>query len=220
MRTSTVIKAILAASAAMPLLCHAESTFNSSGTSPSAASAHVDFQITIPKFIFLRVGNGTGVVNASGVFTTAPATNAVVDQITWAPAANVVGNGTAIAGTGGDLTGGVETAILVANNGTVTLTATTVGALQNAPAAPFDTISYSTITTTASHNNTALTLPAPALADAATTTVTLTPVAPSKVIYQDAKWAYTWANNVVPAPGVYGGVNTQNSRVTYTASVP
>ncbi|MBV8144341.1 MAG: hypothetical protein JO184_04970 [Gammaproteobacteria bacterium] len=218
MRISTVIKAVLAATAVTPLLCQAESTFNSTGASPSTAVAHVDFQITIPKFIFLRVGTGTGAVNAAGVFTTAPATNGAIDQITWAPGAAVLGNGTAIAGTGGDLTGGVETAVLVANNGTVTLTSSTAGALNDGGAG--DTISYSTITTTASANHTATTLAAPALADGTTTTVTLTPTAPSKVIDQDAKWAYTWANNIVPAAGVYGGVNANNSRVTYTASVP
>ncbi len=217
MRTSTVIKALLAATAVTPLLCQAESTFNSTGAAPSTATAHVDFQITIPKFIFLRVGTGTGAVNAAGIFTTAPATNGAVDQITWAPAAGTLGNGVALAGTGGDLTGGVETAVLVANNGTVTLTSSTAGALNDGAAG--DTISYTTITTTASHNNTATTLGAPALADGATTTVTLNP-APGKVVDQDAKWAYTWANNTIPAAGVYGGVNTNNSRVTYTASVP
>jgi hypothetical protein len=217
MRISTIVKALLAVAAATPLLCQAESTFNSTGAAPSTASAHVDFQITIPKFIFLRVGSGTGAVNAAGVFTTAPATGGSVDQITWAPTAATLGNGVALAGTGGDLTGGVETAVLVANNGTVTLTSTTAGALNNG--AVTDTISYSTITTTASHNNTATTLAAPALADGATTTLTFNP-APGKVVDQDAKWAYTWSNNVVPAAGVYGGVNTNNSRVTYTASVP
>ena len=59
----------------------------------------------------------------------------------------------------------------------------------------------------------------PALVDAATTTVTLTP-ASGKVINRDAKWTYTYANTSVAAPGTYGGVNTNNSRVTYTASMP
>ena len=81
-----------------------------------------------------------------------------------------------------------------------------------------DTISYSTITTTASHNTTGTTLLAPALADAATTTITLTAV--GKIVQQDAKWAYTYANATTPPAGTYGGVGVNNGRVTYTASVP
>jgi len=42
----------------------------------------------------------------------------------------------------------------------------------------------------------------------------------SKVIKQDAKWAFAYANTATPPAGVYGGVNTNNSRVTYTATMP
>jgi hypothetical protein len=91
MRISIAIKALLAAAAVTPLLCHAESTFNTTGASPSTALAHVDFQITIPKFIFLRVGTGTGTLNAAGGFATAPGTLATIDPITWAPTAAQVG---------------------------------------------------------------------------------------------------------------------------------
>ena len=65
---------------------------------------------------------------------------------------------------------------------------------------------------------TATILAAPALADAATTTITLTAV--GKIVQQDAKWAYGYANDFIPPAGTYGGVNANNSRVTYTASVP
>jgi hypothetical protein len=209
MRTSTVVKGILAAAAvAVPMLCNAESNFQT-GTTALTATAHVDFQITIPKFLFLRVGTGTG--TAAGGY----ATLATIDEITWAPTAAQVGGGS-LAGTGGDLTGGVETAVVVANNGNVTLSSTTTGPLNDGAAG--DTISYTTITTTASHNTTTTTLAAPALADGATTTTTLTAV--NKVVQQDAKWAYTYANATTPAPGTYGGINTNGGRVTYTASLP
>jgi len=46
--------------AAVPLLCHAESNLQSGAAAPLTASAHVDFQIAIPKFVFLRIGTGTG----------------------------------------------------------------------------------------------------------------------------------------------------------------
>jgi hypothetical protein len=209
MRTSVFIKSVLAAAAvAAPMLATAESNFQT-GAGALTATAHVDFQITIPKFLFLRVGTGTG--TAAGGY----ATLATIDPITWAPTPAQVGTG-ALAGTGGDLAGGVETAVVVANNGNVTLSSTTAGAMNDGAAG--DTISYSTITTTASHNTTGTTLLAPALADAATTTITLTAV--GKIVQQDAKWAYTYANATTPPAGTYGGVGVNNGRVTYTASVP
>jgi hypothetical protein len=39
-------------------------------------------------------------------------------------------------------------------------------------------------------------------------------------VAEDAKWAYTYLNATVPPAGSYGGVNVNNGRVTYTASVP
>jgi hypothetical protein len=216
MRTSTVIKALLAATAVTPLLCQAESNLQTGAGSPLTATAHVDFQITIPKFLFLRVGNGTGAINAAGVFSTAPATTGTIDPITWAPTPAQVGTG-ALAGAGGDLGGGTETAIVVANNGSVTLTSTTAGALNDGAAG--DTISYSQITTAANHNNSVVTLPAPTLVDAGSGSVTINP-APGKVVAEDAKWTYSYSNVLVPPAGTYGGVGVQNGRVTYTASVP
>jgi hypothetical protein len=212
MRTSLFVRSVLAAAAiAAPMLATAESNFQVGGGALTA-TAHVDFQITIPKFLFLRVGAGTG--TATGGF----ATNATVDQITWAPTAAQVGNGTALAGTGGDLTGGVETAVVVANNGNVTFSSTTTGPLNDGTG---NTISYAQITTTQSANTTATVLAPPALVDGGTTTTTLTAV--GKIVQQDAKWAYSYLNTTVPPAGVYGGGgagNTGAGRVTYTASVP
>lgn len=171
----------------------------------------MDFQVTIPRFIFLRVGSGTGTV--AGGF----GVNGTVDLITFAPATASVGNGVAVAGTGGDLGGGVETAVVVANNGNVTLSSTTLGALNDGSG---DTISYVTIKTTVSKLTTAQALPAPALADGATTSVVVAGKGKGKVVQRDAKWAYTYTNATIPPQGTYGGVNTNNGRVTYTASVP
>ena len=212
MRTSLFVKSVIAAAAvAAPMFASAESNFQT-GTTALTATAHVDFQITIPKFLFLRVGTGTG--TAAGGF----ATLATVDQITWAPTSAQVGNGTALAGAGGDLGTGTETAVVVANNGNVTLSSTTTGPLNNGAG---DTISYAQIKTTATANTTATVLAAPALADGATTSSTLTAV--GKIVQQDAKWAYTYLNTTVPPSGTYGGGGATNvgaGRVTYTASVP
>jgi hypothetical protein len=201
------IKTAIALALAAPLFAHAESAVNTGAGSPITASARLDFQITIPRVLFLQVGTGTNM-----------AANATINQIAFSvPAANV-GDGVAVAATAlsGDLGNGTVTAKVIGNNGTITFTSTTTGALGNGAG---DTISFADIVTTVASNTTPTSLAHPALADAATTTVTLTP-ASGKVINRDAKWTYTYANTSVAAPGTYGGVNTNNSRVTYTASMP
>jgi len=213
MRISTVIKALLAATAVAPMLAHAESS-TTTGAGALNVTAHVDFQITIPKLVFLRVGTGTGALVGGGY-----ANNATVDQITWAPTPATVGTGV-MAGTGGDLTGGVETAAVYANgNGNVTLSCTTTGPLNDGAAG--DTISYSTITTATATLTSAVALPVCVLADAATNNVVIAPVA--KVVSRDAKWTYTYSNATIPPAGTYGGggaANTGAGRVTYTAAIP
>jgi hypothetical protein len=207
MRISTTIKALLAVTAVTPLLCHAESNLNTGGGSPLATTAHVDFQVTIPKFVFLRIGTGTG--TAAGGW----GVDAAVDLITFAPTPAQVGTGL-LGGTGGDLTGGVETAVVVANGGDVTFSSTASAGLSDGAG---DLISWATILTTAAHNSTGTTLQAPALANGTTTSITLTAV--GKVVQQDAKWTFQYANGTVPPAGTYGGVNVNGGRVTYTASV-
>lgn len=209
MRLSTVVKALLAAGAVLPLLAYAESNVQSGGGTLNA-TAHVDFQVTIPQLLYLRVGNGSSYT--TGAYTSVT----TIDEITFAPAAGAVGNGTAVAGVGGDLTGGVETAAVLGNGGTITLNATASGALQD-PAG--DSINYTQITTSAGSNTTGTVLAAPTLANGASNTITLTPAAHATV-FQDAKWTYQYANTVSPPAGTYGGVNTNNSRVVYTASMP
>ncbi len=191
--------------AALPMMASAESQFTTGVTTPITASAKVDFTIVVPKIIYLRVGTGTNLAN-----------NVAVDLVTFTvPAANV-GDSTAVAGTGGDLTGGVVTARVVGNNGIVTLSSSTTGNLTTGVAA--EAIPYSQITTTPAVLTSATALPAPALASGATTSIALTPV--NRVTNQDARWTYTYLNNAVAASGTYGGVNVNGGRVTYTASMP
>ncbi len=210
MKTSDVLKALLgAASLALPLTVSAESNVQS-GAGTLNATAHVDFEIVIPQILYLRVGTGSSYT--TGVLTSNPA----VDLITFSPTAAQVGSGTALAGTGGDLTGGVETAAVVSNFGNVTLTSTSTGALSDGAG---DSISFAQITTAATANTFATTLGAPVLSNGAGSTVTLTAPA-SKVIQADAKWTFSYANTTTPPAGTYGGVNVNNSRVVYTASMP
>lgn len=184
----------LAAVLAAPIGAYAESDFET-GAGALSAQARVDFQITIPRFLSLRVGT----------------TGAPVDLVSFTvPAANV-GDATAIAGTGGDLGAGSVTARVLGNGGNVTLQATTAGPIGNGAAG---TISWSQITTASSNPS----LPAPVLANGASAGVPV--AATAGVVNQTATWTYSYANSAVIESGTYGGVNTNNSRVTYTASLP
>ena len=157
--------------------------------------------------LFLQVGTGT-----------ANATNPTINQIAFTVPAVNVGDSSVIAASlaSGDLGNGTVTARVIGNNGTITFTSTTLGALGNGSG---DTISYAQIGTAVAVNTSVVALAHPAIVDGATSTVTLTP-AVGKVMNRDAKWTYTYLNSAVVAPGTYGGVNANNSRVTYTASMP
>jgi hypothetical protein len=197
---------ITAMAAGLPGMASAESNFVT-GTGTLTATARVDFQITIPKILFLQVGTGTMFAN-----------NTAVNLIDFTvPAANV-GNGTAVAAsaTSGDLGNGVVTAIVRGNNGNINLVATNGGALNNGGT---DTIPWSQITTTPSAlAGYATQLTPPTLANTTSAPVTLTAV--NKIVDQGARWTYSYANGAIVPPGTYGGVNTNNGRVTYTATLP
>ena len=196
-----LLKSAVALALGLPLVASAESAFTTGAATPLTASAKVDFTIIIPKFISLRVGT----------------TGAPVDLITFTvPAASVGAGGAGIAGTGGDLTGGVVTARVLGNNGQVTLTSTATGALSNGAG---DSIPFTQITTAASTLTSATALPAPVLTNGTSAGVLAT-LTGTKITNQDAQWTYNYANAAVVAAGTYGGVNVNNGRVTYTASMP
>lgn len=195
-----------AAASSLPTIAHAESRFVTGTASPLTASANLDFTVTIPKFVYVRIGTGTNAAN-----------NTNVDNLVFTvPAANV-GDGTAIAGTGGDLTGGQVTARVLGNNGTIAFSSTTLGPLNNGAG---DTISWSQMNVAVTANTTATALAHPTLADGATTSINLTPTSGTKVTNLDARWTFSYRNQNVVAAGTYGGVNTQNGRVTYAVSMP
>ena len=211
------LKASAAAVAlAFAALAHAESNIvTGAATSSPGAVARVDFTIVIPKILFLRVGSGSAYWPANSTL----ANDSTVNLITFQPTAAQLGNGTAVAATAGsgDLLNGAVTAAVVSNSGNVTLVAGAAGALNNGST---DTINWSEITTTAATLNSATALPAPVLTNTTSTSIVLTAPA-SKVIKQDAKWTYAYANNNIPAAGTYGGTGgTNNGRITYTATMP
>jgi hypothetical protein len=189
----------------IPLMARAESNVQT-GVGAASATAHLDFRVTVPKVLFLQVGTGT-------LMASNPTINLIDFNV---PAANV-GDGNSITATAasGDIGNGTVTAKVVGNSGNVTLTATTVGALSNGAG---DTLSFAEIGTAVSALTSPTPLAAPALLDGATSSTVVPPV--GKVVSRDARWTFSYLNTTSPAAGTYGGVNTNNGRVTYTASMP
>lgn len=196
------------AMAIVPTAAFAESNF-STGTGSLTATARLDFQIVAPKVLYLQVGDGGPTFTPS----------AVINLLTFTvPAANI-GNGTAVAGsaTSGNLGNGAVTAKVVSNGGDVTLTSTTLGALTaNAGA---DSISFSEIGVAATTLNSSVALPSPTFVTGGVSPA-VNLVAVNKIVNRDARWTFSYLNNNVVPAGTYGGVNTQNGRVTYTAVTP
>src|SRR5438445_12495228 len=93
----------VALACAAPFFAHAESTFVTGTT--GSTTAHLDFQIVIPRFLYLQVGTGTLYAN-----------NTAIDLIKFTVSAAGVGTGaTGVTATGGDLTNGVVTAKVIGN---------------------------------------------------------------------------------------------------------
>lgn len=204
---SCVAAGLFATALILPRTAFANSTFVTGTTSPLTASANLDFTIIVPKFLYIRVGTGANF-----------ATLATIDNIVFTvPAANI-GNGTAVAGVGGDLTGGQVTARVIGNNGAISFSSTTLGPLNDGAAG--DTISYTQLNVAVAANTSTPILQHPAFVDGGTTTITLPTQTGGKVTNLDAKWTFTYLNTAVVPAGTYGGVNTQNGRVTYSVSMP
>jgi len=214
MNISTALKTLLGTAAlTLPLVASAASTFTS-GTGALSASTTVNFQVFIPKTLYLRVGTGS-------VYPGSLTTVATPDLITFSPTLGNVGNSTAVPGVGGDLTGGVETAAVLSNGGNVTLVATTVAAGLSDGAATPTFIPFTQITTTAAALTAGYTLLNPPILNATggSTSILLTASA-TKIVQADAKWTFAYANTAVYPGGTYGGAGVNNGTVTYTATMP
>ena len=173
----------------LPTGAQAESDFVT-GPGNLSASAELDFSITIPRFVYLRVGTENS-----------PA----ADVLTYSVSPQEVGNNSPIAGTGGDLTGGVVTAEVRSNIGTVALTATTAGELQN-NANPLETISWGQIEVTTQD------IGHPVLADGATNSISLPQV--SGVTNLSGQWTFRYKNEAIVPAGTYEG------SVAYSVAIP
>jgi hypothetical protein len=208
MSKKALVVALFAATAGVPMLASAESQFQQ-GAGALTATARLDFQITIPRVLFLQVGTGTAFAN-----------NTTIDLVTFTPTAAQVAAGTANIAAA---TNGTVAARLVGNGGAISLTATTAGALNTGVAG--ETISWSQIAATTSLAG----FPHPALVDGPAAGAASTyGSAAAKVTNLTANWTFAFnAPAVAPAAGVYGGAGAaspgagvRNGRVVYTATMP
>jgi len=206
MKRLMVGAALVLTAAAVPVVACADSNYTT-GSGTITATAHLNFQITIPQVLYVQVSTGTAFAN-----------NNTIDTITYTVPGASVGNSTAITGTGGSLSNGAVAALVIGNGGTVTFSSTTAGQLNDGTSG--QNISYAQISCAASAASTPTptTLAHPTLVDGATTNETLTPV--NGVVDQAAKWTFTYLNTVVPAAGTYGGTVALNGQAVYTASMP
>lgn len=197
MKKALLLKTTLALALAAPMLASAESELI---VGSGSADASLDFRVTIPRVLFLAVGPGSA---GSGL-----ANNATIDLLNFDYTATPadVGSGTASAGQAVNVR-------VRGNNGQISLTAATSGALTNA-ATPSDTIPWSQITSSSSLAG----LPSPVIPATGTGAgVNVTPTSGTKVTSSTAVWTFQYANAAIVPAGVYG---TTNGRVTYTASMP
>jgi hypothetical protein len=210
----------------LPPALHAESSVTSSLTAaaPAPAAARLDFRINIPKVLFLQIGTGAATpLTALGT----------INMINFDVPAGNVGNGTAVAPSGGDLNGGTSVTVRVyANSGSrVDLTSTTTGPMTAGGAAsvPWSDIAVTTAalaTPTLGYSNVAV--PHPAFTTGASggtsAAVALTGAgggSPAGLVRREGSWTFAYANTATLPAGTYGDIVANNGRVTYTAtSVP
>lgn len=185
--SSLFVKSALALAMATPMLASAESQLT---VGTGGATARLNFQVVIPRVLFLAVGTGNATL----------ANNATVDTLTY--------NYTA---TPADIGSGTDSAAqnvnvrVLGNNGQIIIAAAGSGTgLVNA-ATPADIIPWTEILATSSATEFA----APAVGASANPTLS-----GGKVTNRTATWSFAYSNSAVPAPGTYTG------QVTYTATMP
>jgi len=151
------------------------------GSGGLSTSVNLQFLITIPRFVYLRVGSASG-----------------VNTLSYAPTVAQMVNSTAVLGTGGDIGGSDLTVRVVGNAGNVTLTATTAAATLTSGG---NTMPWSTLSATSP----AGTITAPPF-NSGSTVLT----ASGGVVNQSGTWRYAWTRPAasVYAAGTYTGTVT------------
>ncbi|MDZ4125816.1 MAG: hypothetical protein U1E02_16805 [Hydrogenophaga sp.] len=198
MKKALLLKTTLAVALATPLLASAESQLVTTGN----AVARLDFRVIIPRVLFLGVGAGATALPA--------ATNTSVDLVTFDYTANPAAVGTTAPGTSSN---NVVPVRVVGNNGQIVLTAATTGALSNGSG---DTIPWSQISAITSVPE----LPSPVIPLTGTGAGSNVTLNGTKTTDRTANWTFSFANSTVVPAGTYGATVANNSRVTYTATMP
>ena len=199
-KQALLLKTTLALALATPLLASAESQLVTTGN----AVARLDFRVIIPRVLFLGVGAGANVLPA--------ATNTSVDLVTfdYTTTPGQVGAGV---GSPGVASGNVVAVRVRGNNGQIVLTAATTGALSNGAG---DTIPWSEISAVTS----APELPSPVIPLTGTGAGSNVTLNGTRTTDRSANWTFSFANSAVVPAGTYGATVANNSRVTYTATMP
>jgi hypothetical protein len=165
------------------------STTGTPGTEFST-SARLKLRVIIPRFLHFQVGSA----------------GATVDTIAFEPLPDTVGNGVAVAGTGGDAGGGASVE-LRSNAGQITIVADNDGGAGGLGSS--GTISLSEITAHSDSSD----LQTPQLTDAGMTTTKAT-LTDGDVTVRRATWSYVYNNSHTVEPGTYG------AEIIYTAVSP
>lgn len=156
------------------------------------SSARLKLRVIIPRFLQFQVGS--------------PGTS--VDTISFQPAADAVGNGVAVAGTGGDASSGSGASVVVRSNaGQITIVADNDGGSGGLGSS--GAISLSEITAVSDSSD----LQTPQLSDSGATTTTATPTG-GDVTDRRATWSYSYNNSRAVEPGSY------DAEIVYTAVSP
>lgn len=185
-------QALALASLSLALSAQAESDINSGAAPGLNAAARLDFRLTVPRMIFLRIGTGTNFAD-----------NATINRVTFTVTPANVGSGIAVLGV--PSAGAIQARVL-SNGGNVTFTARGVlgGLASGARLIPWSQVVPSALGGA---------LPHPAIGNGVAGAASdLVPV--GGVVNQIATYTFNYANGTPMASGTYNG------RVTYTAALP
>lgn len=189
----TVTACILCACATTSYRVPAETGSTAGTQGPEiSASARLKLRVVIPRFLHFQVGTA----------------GTTVDTIAFEPAPGSVGDGVAVAGTGGNAGGGSGTSVgLRSNAGEITIMADNDGG--GGGLGSSGAISLSEITASSDSSG----LQTPQLTDAGGT-MTRATLTNGDVTDRRATWSYVYNNSRAIEPGTYG------AEIVYTAVSP
>ena len=186
---AAAVAAVLATPAA---LAESDTALGAAGV----ASARLNFRIVIPRFLFFRVGTAGGTIDAVDFdLSTTTAT---------------LGDGTDIPATSANA-GVIPVQIISNATSDITIVADTGGAALDNGAT--GTIDWPEIKVSSTTGN----IPAPALNNAGTGSVTYNPA--SFTNNETGTWTFVYDNTTLPEEGTYGSLAGTEGRVTYTTTL-